>query len=255
MKTCIACRQLKPLTKFAQGLQARCKDCVVLETLAQTKTCVVCGQLKSLDEFSQDLRSTDKKRSRCKACINLEALAKERTYEQYAQKSKEGKRCIRCGKWKSIREFRSTRKICKVCHSEVVKKGKEDFKAKTGHAYSTWARGKTLTQYLNDLLKQTRCRAARNGQECQLTVEWVMGLYQQQEGKCALSGREMTRIVGEGRVLTNISIDRIDSSKGYVSDNVQLVCCIVNWAKNNLNQAEFIAFCCDIVALHRKENS
>ena len=217
------------------------------------KTCVLCGQQKSLDEFAQDLRATDKKRSRCKDCTNSAALAQERAYRQYAQSSKDGRRCISCGEWKSLSEFRCTRKSCKTCHLALVKKGRDAFRAKTGRAYSTWSRGKTLVQYFNDLLRQTRNRALRYEWECQLTGEWLAEMYQEQGGRCALSGREMTRIVGKGRVLTNISIDRVDSSRGYVPGNVQLVCCIVNWAKNNLDQAEFISFCCDIADRHRKE--
>ena len=38
----------------------------------------------------------------------------------------------------------------------------------------------------------------------------------------------------------NFSIDRIDSSKGYTPDNVQLIATWVNRAKNNLSEKDFI---------------
>jgi hypothetical protein len=75
----------------------------------------------------------------------------------------------------------------------------------------------------------------------------MMGIYHAQDGKCALSGEQMTHITGKGRVPTNISIDRIDSSKGYVPGNVQLVCAIINCMKNEHPQEEFIKFCQKVV--------
>ncbi len=38
--------------------------------------------------------------------------------------------------------------------------------------------------------------------------------YHKQEGKCALSGQRMTWLTGQGKVDTNISLDRIDPEKG-----------------------------------------
>lgn len=42
-----------------------------------------------------------------------------------------------------------------------------------------------------------------------------------------------------GRTNTNVSIDRIDSSKGYTKDNIWLICSAVNFMKSNLNLEEF----------------
>jgi hypothetical protein len=57
----------------------------------------------------------------------------------------------------------------------------------------------------------------------------------------------MTMILGEGVVNTNASIDRIDSSKGYVVDNIQFVCRIANTAKSDLSQEDFINLCKTII--------
>jgi hypothetical protein len=53
----------------------------------------------------------------------------------------------------------------------------------------------------------------------------------------------MTYLAGNGRVATNISIDRIDSSAGYVRGNVQFVCDVVNRMKQDLPQNEFFVWC------------
>lgn len=58
----------------------------------------------------------------------------------------------------------------------------------------------------------------------------------------------MTTERGEGTVYTNASIDRIDSSKGYTLDNVQLVCNIVNLMKNTLSIDELCDWCKSIVS-------
>ena len=63
----------------------------------------------------------------------------------------------------------------------------------------------------------------------------------------------MTKVVGQGHVLTNVSIDRIDSAKEYLPGNVQLVCHIVNLMKHNMATAELVAWCNNIVH-HQEQN-
>lgn len=53
----------------------------------------------------------------------------------------------------------------------------------------------------------------------------------------------MTYQAGAGRVRTNISIDRIDSSKGYVRGNVQFVCDVVNRMKADMHVTELQYWC------------
>ena len=84
----------------------------------------------------------------------------------------------------------------------------------------------------------------KRGIKNDLKVEDVNKLYEDQKGLCALSHRYMTRIVGRNtRCRTNMSIDRINSNKGYIPGNVQLVCTDVNIAKNDLSQKDFIKLC------------
>jgi hypothetical protein len=53
----------------------------------------------------------------------------------------------------------------------------------------------------------------------------------------------MTYIEGSGRHLKNMSIDRIDPTKGYTEDNVQLVCAQVNMMKSDMSLEELYTFC------------
>lgn len=76
-----------------------------------------------------------------------------------------------------------------------------------------------------------------------IDIDFLRELYHKQEGKCAVSGIELTykRHLGT-KVLTNISLDRIDSKKPYTKDNVQFVCVGINLMKNNIDNEEFLNF-------------
>jgi hypothetical protein len=78
-----------------------------------------------------------------------------------------------------------------------------------------------------------------------LGIEYVMGILAQQNGRCAISGVELTFIKRTDGVKqhTNASIDRIDSGKGYEVGNVQLVCAIVNIMKSTMTTNQLVAWC------------
>mgnify|MGYP003639013641 FL=1 len=80
--------------------------------------------------------------------------------------------------------------------------------------------------------------------EGDLTSLDLIKILDKQDGKCALSGEELTctRIRGEVS-RTNASIDRINAGEEYNVDNVQLVCRAVNSFRNNLTVADFINWC------------
>jgi secreted Zn-dependent insulinase-like peptidase len=84
-------------------------------------------------------------------------------------------------------------------------------------------------------------RHAKNRAEVTITVDYLMDIFEKQQGKCALSGVEMTW--HKGKILpTSISIDRIDNSKGYVEGNVRLVCVVVNAFKSTQTDDELYEF-------------
>ena len=51
----------------------------------------------------------------------------------------------------------------------------------------------------------------------------------------------------KGRIFTNVSVDRIDSNKGYTKNNVQLVCMAINQMKSDMSIEELLYFCEHIV--------
>ena len=57
----------------------------------------------------------------------------------------------------------------------------------------------------------------------------------------------MTYYFDSGRVPTNLSVDRIDSSLGYIKGNIQLVCMAVNQMKSDLTVEQLKYFCKSIL--------
>lgn len=96
-------------------------------------------------------------------------------------------------------------------------------------------------------------RRAREGAEARnlewsVSDEYLADLLEKQDMKCALSGIDLCVSnygLGSkrGRLETTISLDRIDSFKGYVEGNVQWVHKSINIMKSTLTQEEFINFC------------
>ncbi len=85
-----------------------------------------------------------------------------------------------------------------------------------------------------------------------LSKEYLVSLFADQGGLCALSGLPMTTIRGEGRLPTNASIDRIDGAKGYVPGNIRLVCLQANGARDEWGDEQLLAFCKTVVQYDRK---
>jgi hypothetical protein len=79
------------------------------------------------------------------------------------------------------------------------------------------------------------------GYQWDLSIEDIWNMYQEQEGVCALSG---IPIGWSDKGLTaTASIDRIDSSEGYIIENIQLVHKDVNFMKQQFDQEYFINLC------------
>lgn len=69
-------------------------------------------------------------------------------------------------------------------------------------------------------------------------------LLKKQNGKCALSGVELTCLLVRGFICkTNASIDRIDPKGPYVIENVQLVCVALNKLRIDMSIEEFVSWC------------
>ncbi len=90
--------------------------------------------------------------------------------------------------------------------------------------------------------------AKRRNLQFEITNKQCWKLFIKQKRKCAISGVSIRFYsVGEPHFYQTASLDRIDSSKGYVIDNVQWVHKAIQRMKWSMEQAEFITWCRKIV--------
>lgn len=90
--------------------------------------------------------------------------------------------------------------------------------------------------------------------ELSITIDQAWELYQKQNGKCALSGVDISLAHDTRDFLTaraTASLDRIDSKKGYIQGNVQWVHKDINLMKFDMAEDSFV-YWCDKVASHKK---
>ena len=85
--------------------------------------------------------------------------------------------------------------------------------------------------------------AEERGLEFDVNAEYLWNLFIKQDKKCAITKLQL--ILPQRRTDTkyNASLDRIDSSKGYIEGNVQWVHRNINTMKWDFTQEEFIKYC------------
>jgi hypothetical protein len=98
--------------------------------------------------------------------------------------------------------------------------------------------------FTNSFLSTYKNRAARQGREFYISIDDLQAAFQKQQGLCALTKDTLT-LPRNSRERTefNVSIDRIDSTKGYVPNNIQLVTKRINMCKQDMTQEDFILLC------------
>ena len=139
--------------------------------------------------------------------------------------------CTKCNKRKSTLEFhwktdyrykdKVTKRLQRHCGVCRVKQDNEKYSA-TAEAY--------LRRRIGTL--KSTCHKHRGRRKVLLTADQFYNVWKKQRAEtglqCPLSGETMTHTLGRGQVLTNISVDRIDSDKDYIKSNIQFVCLMAN---------------------------
>lgn len=100
----------------------------------------------------------------------------------------------------------------------------------TGHGEISGNRWDTIT------------RKRKKNWPFKITIEQAWDLFLKQDRRCALSGMELF-FGKKGKDKHTATLDRIDSNKGYTSDNVQWIHKDINWMKNSFDQDYFIEIC------------
>lgn len=182
------------------------------------------------------------------------------------------KRCSKCKQEKSSDSFHKNANYCKLCKKQYDDEHKEHLKLirKNNHiknrdrdnirnknyyksSYkdamkSTYEKIYYSTMnhiYLKKLLAKCLNRAKQLSVEFDLDEEFLTQLYQQQSGKCAVTGLDFVfdKTIDFSKRPFVPSIDRITNNLGYTKNNVRFVCAAVNLAINEFGDAIFDQIC------------
>lgn len=112
-------------------------------------------------------------------------------------------------------------------------------------ARTNYDKSRTLNGKLITLITTSRYRCKSSGLDHNIDSSFLKKIYEEQNGMCAISGKVM-EIRGSKNAANSpysISLDRIDSTQGYVVGNVWLVCTGINLMKSRLTMDQFVEFC------------
>jgi len=104
-----------------------------------------------------------------------------------------------------------------------------------------------IVSYFNRVINGLETRSVGN-LEFNITPEYLQELYEANP-YCALSGLDLTIINSLKNKEQYMSLDRIDSTKGYIIGNVQWVHKDINMMKGSLTDEYFIKMC-ELVSSH-----
>jgi hypothetical protein len=167
------------------------------------RTCIECR----IEKPKNDFRNTKGYRQRtCKECLRSICIS-----DNCQNKSRRNEKCSECYR----KQPRLERKI--------------------GLNISGW-----LRQCLNSTKRLQKYRNLRNLKTANndLTIEFLLELYNKQNGKCYISGIDLETKYNN---VCSISIDRIDNNLGYLKENVILTCQWVNMGRSRCSISEFRA--------------
>lgn len=140
------------------------------------------------------------------------------------------------------------KKNCPSCNSEQTYKRKDHYKSAVNGQWlckSCSSRNNNYAGKYEDIpltwFNMKMKSGISRGYQWDITIEFLWNMYMEQGGKCALSGLPIGW--AEKGLTATASIDRVDSSEGYLMGNVQLVHKDINFMKQQFSQERFVELC------------
>lgn len=115
------------------------------------------------------------------------------------------------------------------------------------------ANWKGVGELSRERLSKIKRGALKRNKEYSITDLYIWEMFLTQGRKCALSGISI-KFGNKGRDETTASLDRIDSSKGYIEGNVQWVHKDINAMKLNHSEEYFFQLCKTIVDYNKNKS-
>lgn len=170
--------------------------------------CVKCDQIRDRDDFITKTRGTYKSKSRVK--LN---------------------------------------KICKTCRLSSIAR-EAIYRKEHSHSAADLIRIKNRNILSNLRYKLAAIRGRSNKRKITMTLsaEYVMSIWNSQDGKCAICGGDVDWINGIGHNPYGLSIDRINNDEDYIAGNVRITHSLCNRMRGILSHDNFVAQCKKIIA-------
>jgi hypothetical protein len=141
-------------------------------------------------------------------------------------------------------------KHCRTCSFKFPKSQEKRKKTISGNGNPKWRGTKDIpATYFCYVKHNARVRKL----EVDLTLEDLQNQWDKQAGLCVFTGDKLSfNLKNKDSSLPVASLDRIDSTKGYYSDNIQWVSSLVNYMKRAMKDDEFLKLI-EKIHLHRNK--
>ena len=193
---------------------------------SQSKFCTKCNTFKVKTSFGKDSTRREGLCIYCKVCTNSVRRA--------------SKKKNRANNVKYNREYRAKNR---EKWNENERRYYSENSEKLGANAKKWRESYSGTFRLLHIA--AKARAKKKGLPYLIDDKVMIEMSRAQADRCALTGIDFdfTSELGFINRPYAPSVDRIDNSKGYTPDNIQIVCVIVNKAKNEYPQDMFDEMC------------
>jgi len=207
----------------------------------KVKICKRCKLELSINNFWKNSNVKDGYFNKCKSCANK--VGKENALKLQKYVTNNLWTCQGCNKELELNKDNFYKRNdnntgfqhrCKVCVKKDPTRTKRLIKKDD------------LNLFIIDRFHGARNRALKKTLDFDLTIDFLLELWNKQNGKCVITNLQMTHTILEGKIKTNLSIDKINPNLGYTKNNVQLVCNIVNVMKSDMD-IEQLKYLCNLI--------
>lgn len=248
-RTCYKCKEKKLLEDFRNrsadkfGKDYICKECDKIyrkpknkkiskiklpKEIPKERQCYNCKEVKPLETFVNEKNNFTGKGYICKICKNLK---KRKTPIEKVIPT--NRKCYKCKEVKILEEFERKKNsslgrgyLCKECKNRSRRVSENP-----RLTFPLWV------HRARERMKDKR----KKYDNTVVSSEFLIQLYEEQEGKCYYSNIEMNVIIGKKNP-KQISVDRIDSKIGYTENNIVLCCLAMNYCKSDFEETDFLEF-------------
>lgn len=174
--------------------------------MVEVKTCTVCAESKSLFDFGKSGKSNGSGyKAVCKTCL--------------AKKLSDWRKA-------NIEKAREQDKRYYI-------RNKDKVRIKNKRRFTNLSLDKKFAFLLYTAQKRKTVKVF-------ISLQNIKDVWEKQEGRCAYTDLPLT---SEAHQVNTVSLDRIDSSKDYTEDNIQLVCVPINRMKLDYTEEQFVYLC------------